>query len=275
MSRGTEELFLNDFVSNPKRNVFLIDESRPFKLNDQFAIFGLAVFSVEDLVNAQAQWYNLAIDPNYSEIIKTEIKGQNFYGSVDRSDLLPFRNFFETWVIKCKRLYFLFTSQEVIQLNAKTSLGKVRGNLDGGYIMKAGEELQPILLFIKGAANDMSIGTDKVEVIIDEAEQNTIGKIKKGQVKVSDFQTFNTVYQGKLSKIHCPTEFRIIHTSDKSPNFQHGLLFPDVICYLANKYGLFNEGKAKVDKDLLHIREIAVSKIIEATQKWKHEHKTI
>lgn len=264
--------FLAEFVSNPQRNVFLIDESRPFKLNDQFAVFGLAVFSVEDLVNAQEQWYYLATDPKNAELLKTEIKGQHFYGSVDRPDLAKFREYFETWLVKCKRLYFLFTSQEVIQLNAKTSYGKIRGSLDGGNILKAGEELQPILLFIKGAANDMAIGSEKVEVIIDEAEQNTLGKIKDGQVKVSAFQTFNTVYQGKQSNVHCPTEFRVIHTSDRSPNFQHGLLFPDVICYLANKYDLFTEGKAKVDVDLLHIREVAVSKIIEATQKWKAEH---
>jgi len=262
--------FLADFTSDPNRFAFLIDESRPNKQGDQYAIFGLVTFRMADLVDAQAEWYQLATNPQYKELLKSDIKGQHLYGSIRREDLAAFRDFFEKWILKAVRVHFMFTSQKFIKLNSKTSLGKIRFVMADGTVKVAGPELQPIVIFVKDAANDLGVGANNVEVVIDESEQNSYGLASEGVVKSTDtFYEFNETHGNNKANVHCPSKFRLTITPDQSPNFQHALLFPDVVCYLANKYGLFEQGKSNVDTDLFHIQEVSVSKIVVAALNWR------
>src|SRR5262245_22044540 len=88
-SKGEDasDAFLADFVSPPDKHVFLIDETRPFKQNGQFAVFGLVVFTAGDLVEAQHEWYVMATNPAHKPLLKSDIKGQHLYGSIPREDL--------------------------------------------------------------------------------------------------------------------------------------------------------------------------------------------
>ncbi|MBK8202829.1 MAG: hypothetical protein IPK68_11085 [Bdellovibrionales bacterium] len=224
------------------------------------------------LTEAQADWYMLATNPELKNLLDADIKGKQLYGSIDNENLKPFRDYFEKWILKTSRIFFAFTSQDYIKLNSKTSYGRIKFSMKDGTMRYAGDELQPILSFIKGAANDLGVGPQNVEVVVDESEQNSYGLATPGAVKsTEEFSEFNTLHGGLPSKVHCPSAFRITITPDQSPNFQHALLFPDVACYLANKYGLLNEGKAKVDQDLFHIRTISADKILEAAIKWRSE----
>ncbi len=272
MTDASEE-FLKDFSSDPSRLVFVIDEARPYKADgDQFAIFGAIIFRSDILLEAQAEWYSIATNDNYKPFLKTNIKGQHFYGSVQNEHLDIFRAYAEKWLSRASKAYFMFTSQNYIKLNWRTSYGRVRFITESGAMVHAGAELAPNLIFVKAIANDLAIGEKKVEVLIDEAEQNSYGEVVVGKVKTTqEYCQFNEVSDQKQSKEYCPTLFRITQTPDQTPNFQHALLFPDVACYLSNKYNLFVEGKKQVDSDLFHIREVSINKIIEAASKWASE----
>ena len=195
------DAMLQDFNTDSTKNVFLIDEIRPSKPGDQFAIYGLVVINVSVLVDAQHEWYVIAVNPKFKEILANDVKGRMLYGSGYRVELEPIRAFFEKWIVKASRFYFMYTSQENIKLNKKTATGKVRFQESDGTITNAGAELQPLLGFFKEVANNLSIGAKKVEVVLDEAEQNSSGEIKVGNAKFADFQTFNSIDGGKPAKV--------------------------------------------------------------------------
>lgn len=255
--------FFSDFLSDPARDVFIIDEIRPNRRGDQYAIFGLVATKVSILRDAQAEWYEIASKSELQEIVKNEIKGSYLYGTSYHDELKPFKEFFERWIRKIDKLYFMYTSQNNIALNKKTSSGRMRIE-ENGITYSAGAEFEPIIHFIKRAANEMKIGPKKVEVILDEAEQNSAGAIEFGKVKASLFQSFNTVQGGMPATYQCASEFRIIRTPDQTPDFQHVLLLADATCYLAEKYTLL-DGKMKVDDDLFHFQEMLISDFLNHT----------
>src|SRR5437868_8387774 len=118
----TSDEFLKDFSTDPDRSVFVIDEARPYKVGgDQFAIFGAVVFRSDILLDAQEEWFSVATNDQYKPFLKTDIKGQHFYGSIPREDLDVFRKYTEKWLSKASKAYFMFTSQNYIKLNWRTS----------------------------------------------------------------------------------------------------------------------------------------------------------
>jgi hypothetical protein len=227
----------NEWAHDPKRPIFLIDETRRpiYKARDEIILYTCVALNGHSAcsIMKSVQQVRATNEPfKGRDIMRPEV--QRLSAPV-----------ISVW---CQSLQLV----EDIKIAATTAKGqkkvskdaKARFNLlpdqsgSGRPRILEGRELSTMIHLILKMAIDLKIGPKQVDVIIDRSEQVGMAPKKRrlpvGLMEVFGPSRLDIRPGGGQASLECPAMFRLIADSDEGP-FRDLLILPDFYGYLVNR----------------------------------------
>lgn len=254
-SHSIEEIF-NDWKSHPERKVFIVDEIRPDKKDGQYIIYSMSCYFAKDILIAYDNYQSL-LKKIPAQTANAILKGKDLFGNNRKKSHNLIREYVSTMILGCRRLFSMATTSAAISTFHRENMGRVRAQRpDGSLLTIDSPELKPVQLFLKRVCVDMKLGSEQIDVIIDNADQIGFKNLNNDQVESLGPQQLNTVFGGGQSQLICESHFRLFFASEDMPKFKHCLMIPDSICYLGERAGYFSDLKKGLEIDPFWLQEL-------------------
>lgn len=224
---------IEDWLNDPDRPVFLVDETRRdfFDEKDQIFLFTcvcMKASKVTDILRETRNAGNCNQKPKVGDIVRPE--GQKYFASL-----------ISIWgqSLQCvEGITIVTTSAKKMKSTEKIKarLKMIYDQVDLGRSQFAeGPELSILLNLVKQTALSLQVGSRQVDIIIDRSDQFGMGP-KKRKLPDDTFEVvgpaqFNRRPDGTQSLLYCPAEFRLIFNSDQGL-FRDLLMLPELYGYL-------------------------------------------
>lgn len=231
------EEICNEWADDPKRLVFLIDETRRpiYEANDEIILYtcvALNAHSARSIMKSVQRVRTTDVSFKGRDIVRPEVQRDS--GPVISVWCRSLR-----LVEEIKIAVTTAKGQKKISKNAKARFNLIpdRPELARPRILE-GRELSTMIHLILKMAIHLKIGPKRVDVIIDRSEQVGMAPKKRhlpvGLMEVFGPGRLDIRPGGGQASLGCPAMFRLIADSDEGP-FRDLLILPDLYGYLVNR----------------------------------------
>jgi len=234
---------LNDWSNDPKRPVFLIDETRRpvFEGSDQ-----IIFFTCVSLTGSVAECLQKGI--RAARVTDTSLKALDLKRPEVQRDYAPLVGIWCGSLQLVQDINIVATTAKGVK-KTKHSKARLRMIYDqpasGRPPIIEDRELNAVIHLVLKTAIGLGIGPRQVDVVLDRSEQIGMSPGKRrlptGVFEVMGPSRLDIQPDGSRASLECPAKFRLIADSEQGP-FRDLLMLPELYGYLL-LYGIMNDKK--------------------------------